>query len=834
MQLTNGTELKRGDYRILGILGQGGFGITYLALQVKLNRKVAIKEFFMKDLCNRDDDGSHVSVGSVGSKDLVERFKQKFLKEARSIASLEHKHIVPVIDVFEENGTAYYVMKHFGGGSLSACTALSEEKALRYIRQIASAIGFIHGRHMMHLDIKPGNILLDSEDNAIVIDFGLAKQYDEAGHQTSTTPVGISHGYAPIEQYEAGALKTFTPVTDIYALGATLFFLLTGARPPKASYINDEGLPPMPEALSLTVRKAVESAMQPRRKDRPQSVEEFIELVESGKCKDESEEVVTVIDDVADVYGPPPVIIDKEEKDEYDVTIIDPVSCVYGPPPFVIDKEEPEEINTSGNENKKAGKRKIVPIAAIILLLACCVAGYFMLFSGENEKAKKTNIKEYPEEISENAQPLTGTINGHEYVDMGLPSGTLWATCNIGANKPEDYGHYFTWGNIKEKNEYIGEQSVNIEKQIFNISANIKYDAASVKWGSSWRIPTLNNFAELLNTKNCIWEYVNNDSICGYKVTSRKNNNTLFFPSAGCYAGYNKEHSMGFNINAWYWCAERGLKYSNYAKVLYFTEDEYTISTDLLHYFHSIRPVSNSLTKKSASLLSKKRQSKHNRTQTYRVNGVEFKMIAVNGGIFNITANENLTHQIIIDDYHIGETEVTQALWQAVMGSNPSYSTGTNKPVETVSYNDCITFINKLNTLLKGQLPQGRKFRLPTEDEWKFAARGGNKSKGYKYSGSNNLNDVAWYNDNSSNMSHPVKQKNGNELGIYDMNGNVGEWCSDCYGCYLSNEKPSRKITIHGIHGSDWQNDEISCLETYYNSAGDSYKSSECGLRLAL
>ena len=200
MQLTKGTELQGGKYRILEIVGQGGFGITYLAEQTSLGRKVAIKEFFMKELCNREADTSYVTVPSIGSRELVERFRQKFLKEARSIASLEHKNIVPIIDVFEENGTAYYVMKNIAGGSLADKVkqgALPEADAVRYIRQVASALEFVHSKRMMHLDVKPANILLDDTDSAVLIDFGLAKQYDDAGTQTSTTPVGISHGYAP-------------------------------------------------------------------------------------------------------------------------------------------------------------------------------------------------------------------------------------------------------------------------------------------------------------------------------------------------------------------------------------------------------------------------------------------------------------------------------------------------------------------------------------------------------------------------------------------------------------------------------------------------------------
>ena len=291
MELNTGKELQNGKYRILGILGQGGFGITYLAEQTSLCRKVAIKEFFMKDLCNRDETSSLVSVPSVGSKDLVERFKQKFLKEARLIASFGNSHIIKIHDVFEENGTAYYVMEYLEGKSLKALVdengALPEELAVKYICQVGKALKEVHASNLLHLDVKPANIMLGKNGNAVLIDFGISKHYDESGSQTSSAGIGISEGYAPLEQYEAGALKTFTPVTDIYALGATLFFLLTGTRPPKASEVMNFGLPKLPEGISASVRSAVEAAMQPAIARRPQSVEEFLGLVESGEMKDE-------------------------------------------------------------------------------------------------------------------------------------------------------------------------------------------------------------------------------------------------------------------------------------------------------------------------------------------------------------------------------------------------------------------------------------------------------------------------------------------------------------------------------------------------------------------
>lgn len=281
MNLKPNTVLQGGKYKIEKVLGQGGFGITYMATQVALQRKVAIKEFFMKSLCNRDQETSQVSVGSAGSIEMVERFRQKFVKEALNIAEFNHPNIIRIYDVFEENDTAYYVMEYIDSGSLSSFGKISEQKAVRYIRQVADALAYIHSRSINHLDIKPANILLNDLDNAVLIDFGLSKRYDSEGHQTSTTPVGISHGYAPVEQYKQGGVGTFSPSTDIYALGATFYKLLTGQVPPDANEIFDDGLPPLPKEISEASRKAIIAAMQPQRKNRPQSVEAFLKLLDA-------------------------------------------------------------------------------------------------------------------------------------------------------------------------------------------------------------------------------------------------------------------------------------------------------------------------------------------------------------------------------------------------------------------------------------------------------------------------------------------------------------------------------------------------------------------------
>ena len=285
MQLQPGTYLQGDKYRIISTLGSGGFGITYLAEQTMTERKVCVKEFFPKSLLARESDSSSVRVLSNEFANDSARFKAKFIKEAKTIASLKHPNIVQVFDAFEENGTAYYIMEYIEGESLSSIIkrggALDEATAVHYIRQVADALNHIHERKIMHLDIKPGNVMLRSKDNsAMLIDFGLSKHYDaQSGEATSTTPVGVSHGFAPLEQYRQGGVKEFSPETDIYSLGATLYYLVTGTVPPEAADVADEGLPTLPTHLSNEIRLTIEHAMADKRKQRPHSIGEFLETL---------------------------------------------------------------------------------------------------------------------------------------------------------------------------------------------------------------------------------------------------------------------------------------------------------------------------------------------------------------------------------------------------------------------------------------------------------------------------------------------------------------------------------------------------------------------------
>ena len=338
--------------------------------------------FFPKEYCDRDENTSHLTIGTKNSIEIVGMLKTKFIKEAKNISKLNHKNIITIHDIFQENDTAYYVMEYVDGASLSQMVkengALPEGKAISYIKKLADAVGYMHSLSMNHLDLKPANIMVRAIDNEpILIDFGLSKQYDASGGQTSTTPVGISHGFAPVEQYRPGGVSTFTPQTDIYALGATLFNLLSGAVPPHYSEILEDGLPELPTSVSKRCADAIEHAMEIKKNKRPATVAEF---------------VAELSDDCAQSNNPQTA----KAKDESTKTLS-----------ALIDAET--------IKSKEASPRSIEETMII------------------GDIAPRKNVSAVDNSLS---------IDGIEFVDLGLS--VKWANMNIGAKSFGEPGQFFT------------------------------------------------------------------------------------------------------------------------------------------------------------------------------------------------------------------------------------------------------------------------------------------------------------------------------------------------------------------------------------------------------
>ena len=291
--------ILHGTYKIESYLASGGFGNTYLAKNIEFDETYAIKEFFVKGVCQRDGNSTTISVSNAENTNSFEQQREKFKKEARRLRSLSNPHIVKVYDLFEENGTAYYVMDYVDGENLSTRlkrtnAPLAESAVRNYLNQILDGLEAIHNEGMFHLDIKPANIMVDSHDVVKLIDFGASKQQSTVGGATMSTGISYTNGYAPSELM-AQSYDKFGPWTDFYALGATMYKLLTNQDPPSVSDLSEDETEdkhlalPMPN-VSEEMKKLVVWMMQVNRLKRPKNVGEIKRILQQPYAATSNEE----------------------------------------------------------------------------------------------------------------------------------------------------------------------------------------------------------------------------------------------------------------------------------------------------------------------------------------------------------------------------------------------------------------------------------------------------------------------------------------------------------------------------------------------------------------
>lgn len=519
--LKTGHRLQGGKYRIERVLGQGSFGITYLAKgqfvtegplgKMQVEAQVAIKEFFMSEVNSRHGDGSSVE-GSSGS--VFTNYRRRFKKEAVNLSKLEHPGIVKVFDVFDENNTTYYVMEFIEGTNLDEYIAqrgsLPEKEAIDITSKLGEALQYMHSQKMLHLDLKPRNVMRKPDGSLYLIDFGLSKQFSESGEPESSTSIGLgTPGYAPIEQSSYRQDGAFPATLDVYALGATLFKMLTGQRPPDATHILNDPFPDK-ELTNKKVTKKTQDclmkAMAPMRKYRFQSV--------SGFTAELSNVVI-------------PIELAKKPKPVNDATIV--------------------SAQTVGLQTVRLGKWPAEPTKKI---------------AEPTKKIKKDR----------------GEINGHEWIDLGLPSGLKWATNNVGAKEHLTPGLYYSWGEIEDKKLYTEKSYQHTylrkftEKKCFgllrvsrkrltckmlgnDISGEKTLDVAAAKWGGSWRMPRVAEWEELMNC--CKWVETISEGIRYYCVTG-PNGNSLIFVCGGYKELDETDEEVNFEISdGFYWSASR-------------------------------------------------------------------------------------------------------------------------------------------------------------------------------------------------------------------------------------------------------------------------------------
>jgi serine/threonine protein kinase len=396
-----GATLQMGKYRIDRYISSGGFGNTYLATNIAFDETVAIKEFFLRDVALRDSETTAVSVVNPTSLPVFQEQKEKFRKEARRLRNLHSDHIVAVSDLFDENDTSYYVMEYIDGESLRDMVkkyrALPEENVKDYLLQTLDALEVVHAQNMYHLDLKPANLMVDKKGCLKVIDFGASKQQKDSGNY-SKSAVCYSPGYAPQEQQEQ-ALDKFGPWTDIYALGATCYNVLTGETPPTTTDITDEGESAFhfPASVSERMRKLVIWMMKSRRVDRPQSIQDIRDFLEnnSGASSDPQSK--------ASIEG------QKEKVQALEETVIARTPNIHTNPRKNIKPEI--KVTLQRETTQKETQRVVVeekPQSTSKLkyiILGCCalaviiIGGIFLAGSGENSEPYSSSAEQNPKSV---------------------------------------------------------------------------------------------------------------------------------------------------------------------------------------------------------------------------------------------------------------------------------------------------------------------------------------------------------------------------------------------------------------------------------------------------
>ncbi len=374
--------ILHGTYKIESYLASGGFGNTYLAKNIEFDETYAIKEFFVKGVCQRDGDSTTISVSNAENTNSFEQQREKFKKEARRLRSLSNPHIVKVYDLFEENGTAYYVMDYVDGENLSArlkrTNAPLAESAIRnYLNQILDGLEAIHNEGMFHLDIKPANIMVDSHDVVKLIDFGASKQQSTVGGATISIGISYTNGYAPKEQM-AQSYDKFGAWTDFYALGATVYKLLTNQDPPSISDLSEDGTEdkhlalPMPN-ISEEMKKLVVWMMQENRLKRPKNVGEI-------RCISQQSSIETSNNEETKTFSPYQSYANPVNNDEETVWEISQVKVVVN------------EDRQGGDEKKNTSNHGLKIVSVI---LAVGITGLIMraiYYGGSYDDAFERNM----------------------------------------------------------------------------------------------------------------------------------------------------------------------------------------------------------------------------------------------------------------------------------------------------------------------------------------------------------------------------------------------------------------------------------------------------------
>ena len=753
-----------GQYKLLKLLGRGGFSEVWLAEDEYIHLQVVLKVYAPGS--GMDDDG----IQTIGNE-----FKLMF--------NLSHPNLLDPRGFSVYNKMPYLVLPYCTKGSvLNLIGRMDEEQVWRFIAQVASGLAYLHERDIIHQDIKPDNILIDDNGSYQITDFGISTK----ARSTLRKSVLMGNNSGGTTAYMGPERFSREPdpvkASDIWSLGATVFELMTGNLPfgelGGGMQKNGAEIPLIKGDYSDKLKNIVEQMLALETWNRP-TAEKLVEW-----CADQNKITINQTQTASsepqepphsghatqmmnnEPIAEPPQLQQQQPAKKNGIKVLIGVCCVIGLIlfcPVLIYNARTQKCEHLIDESilfagKLVGKaqndyeiqftaqnyRRVSNLdeaESIITKIESAENGpfRFMITPRSDSLQRKLEAKRQqmtPKliisktsivESNGNGGSFDVTISSNEWY-YKVTSNQNW--CKIACKQDSVLCILLeknTTGSTRKATVTVGDKTISVtQKAKTQTTLSLNH----------------NRLIDGVNGVSCYWKVEINTNASNYTVTTDK---------SWCYIS--DKTNKSFRVNA----TENTTGSIRTATV--------TVKAGSLS--ETISVTQNAKTNANSNTTS------NNNITVYVPGYGNLELVYVEGGSFRMGYGIYI-HTVHLSSYYIGKYEVTQGLWSAVMGSNPSFfKKGNNYPVEDFSWNDCQEFIKKLNQ------KTGKKFRLPTEAEWVYAARGGNKKQNYVYSGSNTISSVAWYEDNSNKSTHPVGQKSPNGLGIYDMSGNVAEWCQD-------------------------------------------------------